>query len=331
MARKSPYESLGVDAKASDAEIKKAYRRLARKFHPDVNPGDSSAQKKFQEIASAYEILKDPERRRRFDLTGETGSAPQGSEGEPFGGAHGRPGGGFEWSGDLGDLFSQVFSRSGAGGPFSPFGAPAADEDDDAVVGLTVSFRDAVLGGTVSFRAQVPKRCGRCGGTGRLARQVCSACRGSGSVIENEKLSVRIPAGVDTGSKVRLAGKGRSESGDLYLVLTVEMHPYFKRDGDDTAADVPVSIAEAYLGAEIDVPTIHGIVRARIPAGTQTGQRFRLKAKGVENVRTGTTGDHYYRVLLTLPTSQTEEGRKLIERFEALHHMDVRAGLPKAV
>jgi DnaJ-class molecular chaperone len=331
---RDPYEILGVDRRATDAEIKKAYRRLARKHHPDVNPGDASAQKRFQEIAAAYELLKDPKRRQHYDATGDTGDIPPGGiprgAGAPFGGAGGGAGaGGFHWSGDFGDLFSELFSRGGGagvgGGPF------VEEEDEDAAASLDIPFREAVLGGTVSFRARIGRRCRRCSGSGRAGGGVCPACRGTRTLVENEKLMVRIPAGVTTGSKIRVPGKGRSEEGDLYLSLTVEPHPYFSREGDDVRADVPVTVSEAYLGAEIDVPTIHGMVRAKIPPGTASGQRFRLKGKGVENTRTGTVGDHYYRVVIVMPSRETAEGRAAAEAFAKLYERNPRASLPKGL
>jgi molecular chaperone DnaJ len=320
---RDPYEVLGVSKTATDAEIKKAYRRLARKHHPDVNPGDTSAQKKFQEIAAAYEVLKEPERRRRFDASGDPGF-PSGAPGAA-------PGGGFPWgggargrsvrfSGDLSDLFSDLFSGLGAGG--------SAEEEEDATSSLTVPFREAVQGGTVTFRTRISRRCGRCGGTGATGRTRCPQCHGSGSVVENERLSVRIPAGVDTGSKIRVPGKGRTENGDLYLDLTVETHPYFRREGDDIHAEVPLTLPEAYLGADIDVPTIHGLVRAKIPAGTATGQRFRLKGRGVASARTGSRGDHYYKVTIAPPTETSEEGRQLVESLSRLYRKSPRSDLP---
>lgn len=328
MAMRDPYEVLGVPRSATEAEIKKAYRRLARKHHPDVNPGDASAQKKFQEIATAWEVLKDPTRRDRFDRTGETEEAP--ASGVPGWAQAGRgpaPAGaaGFHWSGDFRDLFSDLFAGGGAGGG-SPF-----EGDDDAAAELTIPFRDAVLGGTISFRARVPRRCGRCAGSGRSGRSACAVCHGTGSVSENEKITVRIPAGVDSGSKIRVPGKGRTEQGDLYLSIQVEGHLYFRRDGDDIAAEVPVTVPEAYLGAEIEVPTIHGGVRARIPAGTASGQRFRLKGKGVINARTGSAGDHYYRIAVVTPDVQTESGRALAKELAKLYAKDPRAGIPRGL
>lgn len=324
---RDPYETLGVNRTATDAEIKKAYRRLARKHHPDVNPGDASAASRFQEIAAAYEVLRDPTRRQRYDRTGELGDAPPPPPEQPFGG-FGRPGpsggrsGSFRWSGDFNDLFSEIFSGS------SGF-ATNIEEDEDTAAPLTISFRDAVLGGTVTFRARLPRRCKTCGGTGRSGRNACPSCHGARVVVEDEKISVRIPAGVTTGSKIRVPGKGRSESGDLYLAITVEPHPYFQRNGDDILAEVPVTVSEAYLGAEIEVPTIHGSVRARIPPGTAGGQKFRLKGRGVENNRSGVAGDHYYRVEIAMPTKTTPEGHELAEKFRKLYSRDVRGNLPK--
>jgi molecular chaperone DnaJ len=337
MAMKDPYEVLGVSRTAGEAEIKKAYRRLARKFHPDVNPGDASAHKRFQEIAAAYEILKDPKRKERYDRFGDTGEPPEPASGPfrggpfpqgPFGhetrrgpSGKGAPGGGgFRWSGDFSDLFSDLFS-GGSGGI-------GLGEDEDAAAAITIPFRDAVLGGTVSFSARIPRRCSRCRGTGRAAKAACPACHGSGSLVETESLTVRIPAGVDSGARIRVPGKGRTENGDLYLSLTVEAHPYFNREGDDIVAEVPVTVPEAYLGAEIEVPTVRGPVRARIPQGTVSGQRFRLKGRGIENLRTGTTGDHYYRVRVVAPTIQSEEGRRLVEALRQLYGRDLRADLP---
>ncbi len=339
MAMKDPYEVLGVSRTAGDAEVKKAYRRLARKFHPDVNPGDASASRRFQEIAAAYEVLKDPKKKERFDRFGDTGEPPEASSGPfragpwgagPFGGeprpspfGKGAAGGGVRWSGDFSDLFSDLFSGAGGG--------IGVGEDEDAAANLTIPFRDSVLGGTVSFSARIPRRCSRCRGTGRATKGSCPACHGTGVLVETESLNVRIPAGVDTGARIRVAGKGRTENGDLYLSITVEPHPYFGREGDDIVAEVPVTVPEAYLGAEIEVPTVRGPVRARIPAGTVSGQRFRLKGRGIENLRTGTTGDHYYRVRVVTPTVQSEEGRRLVEALGRLYARDLRADLPRGL
>jgi molecular chaperone DnaJ len=339
MATRDLYAALGVTKSASDAEIKKAYRRLARKYHPDVNPGDATAKKKFQEIASAYEVLKDARRRKHYDLTGDTGEPPEpgarpagAPHGAPFGGPFtgggtpfggGPGGGGFRWTGDFGDLFSELFSGGAPG--VGPRGV--AEEDDDAAAQLAIPFRDAVLGGTVSFRARLPRRCARCGGSGRAGSSRCPVCHGLGEIVANEKITIRIPPGVATGSKVRVPGKGRTEEGDLYVALTVEPHGYFGREGDDILTEVPVTVPEAYLGAEIDVPTIHGPVRAKIPAGTAAGQRFRLKGYGVRSGR-GADGDHYYRVTIVTPGRITDEGRALAAKLASLYDRNPRADLP---
>ena len=344
MAARDPYDVLGVEKKASEADIKKAYRRLARKFHPDVNAGDISAKKKFQEIAAAYEVLKDPKRRKHFDETGDTGGPPEpGAQppagsgpfggGSPFGRSGRGPapgaGSGFQWSGDFGDLFSDLFSGAG---PRARGGAARGfeDEDDDAAAELTISFRDAVLGGTIALSVRAPKRCTRCGGSGHVGQGACPVCHGAGEVVSKERLSVRIPAGVATGSKVRVPGKGRTDKGDLYVVLTVIPHPYFTREGDDIVAEVPVTVPEAYLGAEINVPTVHGLVRARIPAGTAGGQRFRLKGYGVRSGRAA-DGDHYYRVTIAMPQRVTDEGRAVAEKLAGLYDSNPRANLPAGI
>lgn len=187
-----------------------------------------------------------------------------------------------------------------------------------------------MLGGTVAFRTRLPRRCARCGGSGRVGTGPCPVCHGLGEVVANERVTIRIPPGVSTGSKVRVPGKGRTDEGDLYVALSVEPHPYFGREGDDILTEVPVTVSEAYLGAEIDVPTIHGPVRARIPAGTAAGQRFRLKGYGVRSGR-GADGDHYYRVTIVTPARVTDEGRALAEKFASLYEQSPRANLPSGL
>ena len=205
-----------------------------------------------------------------------------------------------------------------------------AEEDDDAAAQLSVPFREAVLGGTISFRARLPPslralRRLRPDGWKPVPR-LSRSRRGRDEREDHDPH----PAGVSTGSKVRVPGKGRTEEGDLYVALTVEPHPYFGREGDDILTEVPVTVSEAYLGAEIDVPTIHGPVRAKIPSGTAAGQRFRLKGFGVRSGR-GADGDHYYRVTITTPQRITDEGRALAEKFAALYERNPRANLPSGL
>ena len=261
MATRDLYAALGVSRSASDAEIKKAYRRLARKYHPDVNPGDATAKKKFQEIASAYEVLKDAKRRKHYDLTGDTGEVPEPGAWPPAAAlraarrtrAAGRRSAACRpavpAAGSGGRATSATSSRSSSRAARRASGRAASRRKTTTRPrSSTIPFRDAVLGGTVSFRARLPRRCARCGGSGRTGGSPCPVCRGLGEVVANEKITIRIPAGVSTGSKVRVPGKGRTEEGDLYVALTVEPHPYFGREGDDILTEVPVTVPEAYVG-----------------------------------------------------------------------------------
>src|SRR5262249_31765835 len=290
MAKREFYEVLGVSKGASEADIKKAYRRLARKLHPDVNPGDKAAQKRFQEVQEAYDVLKDAEKRRAYDRFGHAGPGfdPRGPGGGPqggrggfpggFGAGPGGPGGGFEGfhfeGGDLGDLFGNLFggARRASTGP---------EPGEDVRGQIEIPFRDAVLGGTASLALRREKPCPTCGGTGRVGKNVCSTCRGEGAVAESERVRIKIPEGTAHGGPIRVRGKGGpgirgGPGGDLYVNVRVAPHPYFERQGNDIHGVVPITVKEAYSGAEIDVPTIHGTVRAKIPAGTQGRQKFRL-------------------------------------------------------
>src|SRR5580765_7985498 len=275
MKKRDYYEVLGVPRGASEDEIKKAYRRLARKLHPDVNPGDKSSQKKFQEVQEAYDVLHDEEKRRAYDRFGHAGRPGPGFEGAGPGGAGGFPGaaGGFEGApfegfhfegGDLGDLFGNIFGgRARATGP---------QKGEDATGTIEIPFREAVLGGQTSLSLRREKECPQCKGSGTIGREVCPTCRGRGRVADVETVRIKIPEGTEDGGTIRVPGKGSAGArgggtGDLYVT-------------------VRVSVKEAYAGAEIDVPTIHGTVRARIPPGTR-GQKLRLRGRGVRNPRTG--------------------------------------------
>ena len=334
MAKRDYYEVLGVSKGASDADIKKAYRRLARKLHPDVNPGDKAAQKRFQEVQEAYEVLKDEEKRRAYDRFGQAGPGfdPRAAAGSPGGPGFsgGVPFEGFHFeSGDLGDLFGNLFGggRRAAAGP---------QPGEDLRGQIEVPFRDAVLGGTASLSLRREKECPTCGGTGRVGKTVCSTCRGEGVVVESERVRIKIPEGTLDGGTIRVPGKGTpgfrgGPVGDLYVSVRVTPHPYFERHGNDIHGVVPITIKEAYAGAEIDVPTIHGTVRARIPAGTQGRQRFRLRGKGVRDPRTGATGDHLYTVRVMVPRTQTPAGMDAATLLDSLYETDVRADLPKGL
>lgn len=337
MKKRDYYDVLGVAKGASEAEIKKTYRRLARKLHPDVNPGDKQAQKNFQEVQEAYEVLKDPEKRRAYDRFGhagpsmgfDPGSAPRGARGG--GAAGGSPFESFHFeTGDFSDLFGNIFG--GTGGRFRT--APERGEDTEGTI--EIPFRDAVLGSTTSLSIRREKECGRCGGTGRVGKDVCPTCHGSGRIAEAENVRIKIPEGTEDGARIRVPGKGGAGArgggvGDLYVQVRVTPHPYFERRGDDIHAPVPVTVKEAYSGAEIEVPTIRGTVRAKIPPGTQSGQRFRLRGRGAKNPRTGEVGDHIYTARVMVPRAQTPAGADAATLLDSLYEANVRGELPKGL
>ena len=343
MAKRDYYEVLGLSRGATEADIKKAYRRLARKLHPDVNPGDKAAQKRFQEVQEAYDVLKDDEKRRAYDRFGHAGPGagfdPRTAGGHGFppggfpGGGFSRGGGGapfegihFE-TGDLGDLFGNLF------GGRRPTG-PQAGEDMRGTI--EVPFRDAVLGGTAALALRRERPCPTCNGTGRTGKTVCATCRGEGVVAESERVNIKIPAGTQDGDTLRVPGKGGPGAsggpvGDLYVTVHVQPHPYFERQGNDIQGIVPVTVKEAYAGAEIPVPTIHGVVTAKIPPGTQSRQRFRLRGKGVKVARTGATGDHIYVARVMIPKTQSPAGMDAATLLDSLYEGDVRAELPRGL
>ena len=335
MKKRDYYEVLGVAKEASEADIKKAYRRLARKLHPDVNPGDKSAQKKFQDVQEAYDILRDTEKRRAYDRFGHAGrpmgfdpsSGGAGASPGGFGGADGSAFEGFHFEGgDIGDLFGNLFGGRARTGP---------EKGEDAQGTIVLPFRDAVLGGTTSLSLRREKECANCHGSGRVGREVCPACRGRGRVAEVETVRIKIPEGTEDGGTIRVPGKGSAgarggATGDLYVTVRVAPDPYFERHGDDIHGVVPVTVKEAYAGAEIDVPTIHGTVRARIPPGTR-GQKLRLRGRGVRNPRTGQTGDHIYTIRVVLPKTVTPAGLDAATLLDGLYEEPVRKDLPKGL
>ncbi len=336
MKKRDYYEVLGVSKEASEADIKKAYRRLARKLHPDVNPGDKTAQKKFQEVQEAYDVLKEADKRRAYDRFGHAGPSAGFDPGSASGGTGGFGGAGapegFEifqfYPADLGDIFGNLFGGSARG--------RARAEGADAAGTIEIPFRDAVLGGFASLSLRREKECPRCNGKGRVGRETCPVCRGAGRVAEAETVKIRIPEGTENGGTIRVPGKGSEGSrggppGDLFVTVRVAPHPYFERLGDDIHGIVPVTVKEAYAGAEIDVPTIHGLVHARIPAGSQGRQKFRLRGKGVKNPRTGQTGDHIYTIRIMVPKTQAPAGLDAATLLDSLYDKPVRADLPKGL
>ena len=369
------YETLGVKRGAAAEEVRKAYRRLARKYHPDVNPGDKSAEEKFKQIQEAYDVLSDPKKRKMYDQFGfyseqfKGGPGP-GAGGFDFGGfdfsdfAAGGPGASGRGS-SFGDVFSDFFSRfTGGAGERPAEPARGADLEYEVEIGFWDSIRGAVrklaisrlaactachgsgaAGGPATCtachgRGSVTQQtgrmrfnltCTRCQGSGRV-RTLCRHCRGEGKLARPETLEVRIPAGVADGSRVRVAGRGNAGSagtpaGDLYIITRVRPHEFFERRGDDIHTIVPITVSEAALGARIEVPTVDGRALLKVPAGTQSGTRFRLREKGAPSLRTGGRGDHYVEVRIVLPKVLDERQKAMLKDFNRLTRDDPRADI----
>lgn len=345
MSKRDYYEVLGCERNATQAEIKKAYRRLAMKHHPDRNSDDVDAEARFKEAKEAYEILSDDQKRAAYDQFGHAGVDP-GMAGGGFGG------GGF--SDIFGDVFGDIFGGGRQGGGRQVFrGADLRYE-------LALDLEKAVFGDSVTLTIpklvscetcdgsgakadSKPATCGACGGQGQVrmqqgffsVQQTCPKCRGRGTVISDpcadcsgegrveatRSLSVKIPPGVDTGDRIRLAGEGEAGEnggppGDLYVEVRVKPHPIFVRDGRHLACEVPISFSAAALGSATQIPTLDGQVTLKIPAGTQSGKQFRIRGKGVAPVRGGPTGDLICRVQIETPVKLTERQKQLLEEFE---------------
>lgn len=341
MASQDLYEVLGVPQTADESEIKKAYRRLAMKYHPDRNQGDTEAEERFKQVQAAYEVLSDPDRRAAYDRFGHAGIDPQ---------AAGMGGGGF---GDVfGDVFADIFGggRSSRGGP---------GRGADLRYELEISLEEAFRGTTAALDIPVldtcetcdgsgarpgtsPSPCGTCGGHGQVRiqqgffslQQTCPTCRGTGQVIRDpcvdchgagrvqkpKKLEVKIPPGVDTGDRIRLAGEGEvgrrgGRPGDLYVDIHLRPHTLFERDGSDLYTEVPISVVTAALGGELDVPSLEGRLNVTVPAGTQTGRVFRLRGKGMPSVRGGAMGDLMVRVSVETPVNLDERQERLLREL----------------
>ncbi|MEN8165129.1 MAG: J domain-containing protein [Acidobacteriota bacterium] len=331
------YKLLGVKRGSTPEDIKKAYRKLARKFHPDVNPGNTEAEARFKQIQEAYAVLSDTDKREHYDRFGSVDPGEAGFD--PFGGARGgrRAGGGVhvdfgDLGGmggfqDLGDIFGSIF---GGGAPRRPAG-PAKGED--LLIQVEVSFSEAMLGASVTLPVQRKVRCTTCNGSGAEASARCSSCRGSGTVVSTERLKVRIPEGINDGRRIRVAGKGAEGSrggsaGDLFVRVSVREHAFFKREGDDIRTTVPITFSEAYRGGEVVVGTIHGPVRAKVPTGTNSGRTFRLRGKGAKNMKTRTFGDHLYTVEIVVPKVQSPAGEDAARMVGELYGEDPRKGMP---
>jgi molecular chaperone DnaJ len=359
MSKRDYYEVLGVERGVSEAELKKAYRRLAMKHHPDRNPDDKSAEEKFKEANAAYEILSDASKRAAYDQYGHAGVDPQ------------MGGGGGGGSGNFSDIFGDVFSDFFGGARGGSRGGAQRGSDlrytleldlEEAVRGTTVTIRVPTLvgckpcdgsgakkgtnpitcttcGGIGQVRMQqgffsVQQTCPRCHGSGKMIADPCTSCHGQGRVEEHKTLSVKVPAGVDTGDRIRLTGEGEAGSmggptGDLYVVVNVREHAIFQRDGKHLYCEVPISFADAALGGELEVPTLDGRVKLKIPDGTQTGKMFRLRGKGVAPVRGGGAGDLMCKVTVETPVQLNKRQRELLEEFRGSLQGDT-AHSPKA-
>jgi molecular chaperone DnaJ len=325
MAGKDYYQILGVGRDASEKEIKQAYRRLARKHHPDLNPGDKSAEARFKEMNAAYEVLSNPEKRKKYDQFGDQWEyaeqfAKAGGE-ERVRWDFGKGGTTFEYRdvGDFGDIFSSLFGDAHMGSRMRR--GPQRGRDMESPIEVTLE--EAYHGSTRVIQLQREEPCTACGGTGRVGNRVCTMCNGVGVKMTPRRLEVKIPAGVKDGSRIRIAGEGIPGSaggskGDLYLVAKVLPHTFFERKGDDLYAEVSVSLATAILGGEVGLATLNGNLSLKIPAETQNGKVFRLAGKGMPQLGNANYGDLFAKAKVVLPTNLTEEERKLFERLRSL-------------
>jgi len=321
MTGKDYYQILGVNRKANDKEIKRAYRSLARKYHPDLNPGDKSSEEKFKEINEAYEVLSDPDKRQKYDRFGD-----QWQYAEQFV----RPGqGGIKWdfgqgarifeSSEFGSIFGDLFGDLG-----TSFGAGQyTRRGQDLSYPVEVTLEEAYHGCQRTIQLQEDNPCTACGGTGRVGRRTCTMCNGSGNAANLKRLEVKIPPGVKDGSKIRIAGQGSAgydggTKGDLYLVVEVLPHQRFERKEDDLYIEIPVPLVTAMLGGEVQVPSLDGNVVLKIPAETQNGKVFRLRGKGMPRLNDSSYGNMFARVKVVLPTNLTEEEKQLFERLRSL-------------
>jgi len=347
MSKRDYYEVLGVDKNTDDKDIKKAYRRVAMKYHPDRNPDDPDADHKFKEATEAYDVLMDAEKRAAYDRFGHAGVDPS------MGG-----GGGFGGGGNFSDIFGDVFGDIFGGGGGRGRGGPQRGSDlrytlditlEDAVKGTTVEIRVPSLSacekcdGSGAKKGSSPVTCGTCGGAGQVrmqqglfqVQQTCPTCRGRGKTItdpcntchgqgrveKTRTLSVKVPPGVDTGDRIRLSGEGEAgpdggPPGDLFVQMSVRQHNIFERDGKNLYCEVPITFVAAALGGELEVPTLDGRVKLKIPAETQTGKLFRLRGKGVKPVRGGSVGDLLCRAVVETPVKLNKQQKALLEQFQ---------------
>ena len=348
MSKRDYYEVLGVARDATEADLKKAYRRVAMKHHPDRNPDNKESEELFKEANEAFEVLSNPEKRARYDQFGHAGVNQQG--------------GGGAGAGDFGDIFSDIFGDIFGGGGRPGGGRGGVRKGADLRYNLELDLEDAVKGTTVKIRIptavvcktcdgsgskkgsapvdcatcngvgqvrmqqgffSVQQTCPRCHGSGKQIKDPCQSCHGRGQVEEQKTLSVKVPAGVDEGDRIRLSGEGQvgthgGPSGDLYVQVHIRPHKLFVRDGRDLHCEIPISFVDAALGGELEVPTLDGRVKLKIPTETQTGKLFRLRGKGVTSVRGGPPGDLLCRVVVETPVKLTRRQKELLQEFQTI-------------
>ncbi len=365
-SKKDYYELLGVPRGASAEDLKKAYRNMAKKYHPDANPNNKEAEEKFKEINEAYEVLSDTQKKAAYDQFGHAGvgAAGAGGYGGGYGGSGFRPQD-FGNAADFEDIFGDVFSNFFGGAPGGGRGRTRAQvqEGDDLRYDLTLTFEQAAFGTTQEIKIKklatcetchgsgakpgsgrvvcttckgagqvrrsqgfftIAQTCPRCQGQGEMPGTPCTTCRGQGRVEKERIISVKVPPGVDEGSRLRLRGEGEAglnggPAGDLYVFLHVEAHDFFEREGSDLHCEIPISFVQAALGTELEVPTLEGPVKMKVPAGTQSGKVFRLKEKGLKNPQESGTGDLLVTVIVEIPTDLNAKQKKLLEEFETLN------------
>ncbi len=352
------YEVLGVDRGASDADIKKAYRKLAKQYHPDVNPGDKVAEAKFKEINEAYEVLSDSQKRSNYDQFGHAGTDPNG-----FGGFQGGYGD-FDFGG-IGDIFESFFGGSGFGGRTTR-SKKGPQKGADLKYAMEIAFEEAAFGvekeisvnrmegcvtcggtgskpgtspttckhcngsGQVQYKQNTPfgqfvniKTCDVCHGEGKIITDPCGTCGGKGKIRKSVKIKINVPSGIDDGQTISLRGEGEpgskgGPSGDLYISIRVRSHPLFQRQGNDVLCDIPITFVQAALGADLEVPTLDGKVKYTMPEGTQTGAVFRLKSKGIPFLRGNGRGDQYVKVVVEVPKKLNDRQKTLLKEFAEL-------------
>ncbi|MCF8177214.1 MAG: molecular chaperone DnaJ [Sulfuritalea sp.] len=359
MAKRDFYEILGVNRDASDEDIKKAYRKLAMKHHPDRNPDNPKAEEHFKEAKEAYEILSDGQKRTAYDQYGHAGVDQQA----------GGPGGAGGFADAFSDIFGDIFGGGGRGG-----GRSNVYRGADLRYNLEVSLEEAARGAETRIRIptmasceacsgsgakkgsspstcptcaghgqvrmqqgffSIQQTCPKCHGTGRFISDPCGSCHGAGRVKQHKTLSVKIPSGIDEGDRIRLTGEGEpgvngGPSGDLYVQIHLKAHNVFQRDHDDLHCEMPVSFSTAALGGEIEVPTLDGIARLKVPAETQTGKVFRLRGKGIKGVRSVSHGDLLCHVVLETPVKLTDRQKELLKEFEEISQGNAQRHSPRA-